>query len=190
MLGVPTASAADSPVASFDYTMPDRFGLDENDDGLTDYVAGTTDRPGPVEVDPGQLARRPRRLRQHRRRHAPLACDRPARPGDPLTVTQDGDGCDDFDLDVPVEGTYRVELTATEDGVSTITTLPVVVQDWLIVSLGDSYGSGEGVPDIEIPQDEYEEFLAAWRDFDTKLRRRRHDRGRPRAVPPAGGAVA
>ena len=71
---------------------------------------------------------------------------------------------------MPVEGAYRVAL-ATKDGVSTTTTIPVVVQDWLIVSLGDSYGSGEGTPDVEIPQDEYEEFLAAWRDFDTKIRR-------------------
>ena len=171
MLGVPTASAAEAPVASFDYTMPDRFGLDDNGDGLTDYVAGTTDRPGPVEVNPGSW-------------HVDLdACsstdgatlrwrvvDQPD-PANPLTVTQDGDECDDFDLDVPVEGTYRVELTATDDGVSTITTIPVVVQDWLIVSLGDSYGSGEGAPDKEIPQDEYEEFLQAWRDFDTTIRR-------------------
>jgi hypothetical protein len=53
VLGVPTASsAADGPVASFDYSMPDRFGLDENGDGLTDYVAGTSDSPGPVQVDP------------------------------------------------------------------------------------------------------------------------------------------
>jgi PKD repeat protein len=170
-LGVPAASAAEDPNASFDYTMPDRFGLDENGDGLTDYVAGTTDHPGPVQVDPGSW-------------HVDLdACgstdgaeltwrvvDQPD-PAHPLTVTQGGEECDDFDLEVPAEGTYRVALTATKDGVSTTTTVPVVVQDWLIVSLGDSYGSGEGVPDREIPQGEYEEFLQAWRDFDTKIRR-------------------
>jgi PKD repeat protein len=170
-LAVPAATAAEGPSASFDYTMPDRFGLDENADGLTDYVAGTTDHPGSVEVDPATW-------------HVDLdACastdgaalewrvvDQPDEAA-PLTVTKNGDGCDDFDLDVPDEGTYRVELTATKDGVSSRTTVPVVVQDWLIVSLGDSYGSGEGVPDIEIPQDEYTEFLAAWRDFDTKLRK-------------------
>ena len=190
MLGVPTASAAEAPVASFDYTMPDRFGLDENGDGLTDYVAGTTDRPGPVEVNPGSW-------------HVDLdACsstdgatlrwrvvDQPD-PAHPLTVTQDGEACDDFGLDVPVEGTYRVELTATEDGVSTITTVPVVVQDWLIVSLGDSYGSGEGAPDKEIPQDEYEEFLQAWRDFDTKIRRVATIEADLEPLRPADGAVA
>jgi PKD repeat protein len=165
------ASAAEGPLASFGYTMPDRFGLDENGDGLTDYVAGTTDHPGPVQVNPSSW-------------HVDLdACastdgaalswrvvDQPD-PAHPLTVTQGGEECDDFDLEVPVEGTYRVALTATKDGVSTTQTVPVVVQDWLIVSLGDSYGSGEGVPDVEIPQDEYQEFLAAWRDFDNKIRR-------------------
>jgi len=170
-LGVPAASAAEAPLASFDYTMPDRFGLDDNGDGLTDYVAGTTDHPGPVQVNPGSW-------------HVDLdACattdgatlswrvvDQPD-PAQPIAVTRSGEECNDFDLEVPAEGTYRVALTATKDGVSTTTTVPVVVQDWLIVSLGDSYGSGEGVPDKEIPQDEYEEFLQAWRDFDTKIRR-------------------
>ena len=172
VLGIPTASsAADGPVASFGWSLPDRFGLDENGDGLTDYVDGTTDHPGPVQVNPSSW-------------HVDLdgcgstdGADLTWRVIDqrdaahPLTVTRGGEGCDDFDLEVPEEGTYRVALTATKDGASTTTTLPVVVQDWLIVSLGDSYGSGEGVPDVEIPQDEYAEFLAAWRDFDTKVRR-------------------
>ena len=146
--------------------------------------------PRPGGGQPRQLARRPRRLRQHRRRHAQLARGRPARPGAPAHRHAERRGCDDFDLDVPVEGTYRVELTATKDGVSTITTVPVVVQDWLIVSLGDSYGSGEGVPDKEIPQDEYEEFLQAWRDFDTKIRRVATIEADLEPLRPADGAVA
>ena len=190
LLGVPTAYAAEGPLASFGYTMPDRFGLDENGDGLTDYVAGTTDHPGPVQVNPSSW-------------HVDLdACastdgaalswrvvDQPD-PTHPLTVTRSGEECDDFDLEVPVEGTYRVALTATKDGVSTTTTVPVVVQDWLIVSLGDSDGSGEGTPDVEIPQDELRGVprgLARLRHQDPPGR---HGRGRPRAAAPAGGAVA
>ena len=172
MLGVPTTvAAAEGPTASFDYSMPDRFGLDENGDGMTDYVAGTTTHPGPVQVNPSSW-------------HVDLdACasaddavltwtviDQPD-PAHPIRVTQDGDGCADYDLEVPAEGTYRVQLTAEQDGASTTSTVAVVVQDWLIVSLGDSYGSGEGVPDLPISPKEYEEFLQAWRDFDTKIRR-------------------
>ena len=100
MLGVPTASAAEAPVASFDYTMPDRFGMDENGDGLTDYVSGTTDHPGPVQVNPGSW-------------HVDLdACattdgatlswrvvDQPD-PAQPIAVTRSGEECNDFDLEV------------------------------------------------------------------------------------------
>ena len=139
VLGIPTASvAAEGPVASFDWSLPDRFGLNENGDGLTDYVDGTGSHPGPVQVNPNSW-------------HVDLdgcgstdgadlasARHRPARRRAPAHRTRAGGGCDDFDLEVPEEGTYRVALTATKDGASTTTTLPVVVQDWLIVSLGDS----------------------------------------------------
>ena len=46
------------------------------------------------------------------------------------------------------QGTYEVKLTITPpEGTPTTHTQNVVVKDWLIVSIGDSYGSGEGNPD-------------------------------------------
>ena len=164
---VPAAPAAANPVASFDYSMPDRFGLDEDDDGLVDYVAGTTDRgprppaaPASWHVDLDACA-------SGATSYAWRVVDQPN--AGPQLAVSGGPGCDDYDLTVPKEGTYRVELTATYDGGTTSTTIvPVVVQDFLIVSLGDSYGSGEGVPDKKIDQTQYEEFDAAWADLEAK----------------------
>ena len=49
----------------------------------------------------------------------------------------------------PAQGTYRVTLTVrTENGRTSTTTGSVTVRDYLIVSIGDSYASGEGNPDI------------------------------------------
>jgi hypothetical protein len=45
------------------------------------------------------------------------------------------------------EGLYNVRLTVTaQDGTTNSTTEPIYLKDWLIVSIGDSYGSGEGNP--------------------------------------------
>jgi len=54
------------------------------------------------------------------------------------------------------EGEYDVTLTVTYSDNSgtkktSSTTQQVTVQDWLILSLGDSYASGEGNPDIRCP---------------------------------------
>ena len=50
-------------------------------------------------------------------------------------------------LRFPREGRYRVELTVVGDSGARVTTAQDVnIQDWLIIGLGDSYGSGEGVP--------------------------------------------
>lgn len=46
------------------------------------------------------------------------------------------------------EGTYDVSLTVTfRDGRSVATEDAIEVQDWLIVSIGDSFASGEGAPE-------------------------------------------
>lgn len=49
----------------------------------------------------------------------------------------------------PAEGDYEVTLTVTPDeGEPVSFTETVTVKDWFIVSIGDSYGSGEGSPDV------------------------------------------
>lgn len=46
------------------------------------------------------------------------------------------------------EGTYRVRLRAAVDGIRLVpATEGIVVRDWLIVAIGDSVASGEGVPE-------------------------------------------
>jgi hypothetical protein len=47
------------------------------------------------------------------------------------------------------QGTHDVKLRITESGSRTAEyPRQVVVKDWLVVSLGDSYGAGEGAPDV------------------------------------------
>lgn len=60
--------------------------------------------------------------------------------------------CDGVSFETPAEGTYQVTLTVTDDaGATASLTRPVVVQDFLVFGLGDSYGSGEGSPDEPVP---------------------------------------
>src|SRR5207253_2849476 len=62
------------------------------------------------------------------------------------SVLSSGTSCQQV-LTFPAQGTYPVDLTVTDDAGGTATTsLPVTVKDLLVVSLGDSYGSGEGNP--------------------------------------------
>ena len=166
------------PPAAFTWTMPDRFGYDSNGDGLVDYFTGSDVCP----ADPAQPCHR-----QPPTNPAPIkpagwhvdlnACG--SRYGDPAgavltwrviagagAVISGGPGCGGFDLDVPAEGVYGLELTVTSSLGTATATQDVVVQDWLIVSLGDSYGSGEGNPDIEMQRNDVgiEEAPAVWQD--------------------------
>jgi lysophospholipase L1-like esterase len=63
------------------------------------------------------------------------------------TVEAFGLECETF-FDFPAEGTYPVTMTAFQnDGRTASTSRDVVVNDILIVSMGDSIASGEGNPD-------------------------------------------
>jgi hypothetical protein len=54
-------------------------------------------------------------------------------------------------LEVPTQGSYEVTLTATDaEGGSASLTRRVRVKDWLVIGVGDSYGSGEGSPDEDV----------------------------------------
>ena len=164
-------ASASTPVPSFDWSMPDRFGLDRNADGLIDYVDGAADATTGYDATPDSW-------------HVDLnACasnagsgatyhwtvvDQP-NPATPITV-QGGPTCDSFFMVVPEEGTYRVDLSVEANGVTSATLRrDVVVQDWLIVSVGDSYGSGEGAPDIPIDQHDLYEADKAWQDVGAAL---------------------
>ena len=51
----------------------------------------------------------------------------------------------------PREGTYTVTVTLRDGSTTRTGRRTFVVQDWLIVGLGDSNGSGEGSPDVPSP---------------------------------------
>jgi len=62
--------------------------------------------------------------------------------------------CGPFDYAFPDEGRYSVSLLVEDDGGDVReTTKDVVVRDYLIFGVGDSYGSGEGSPDVDLSLD-------------------------------------
>ncbi len=156
-----TGRAIAHPVASFDWSMPDRFGLDDNHDGVIDYYPETSSLPGLTgEIDPGTFR---------------VDLDGCATSGDhPIAsyawVVAGAQAVRSTSCTISrqlAEGTYPVTLTVTDNtGVTDVLTKSVIVQDWLIVALGDSYGSGEGSPDIFIPLPALQEIDAAQRAKD------------------------
>ena len=69
--------------------------------------------------------------------------------------------CDGFEYDFPAEGEYSVSLVVeNRSGEQVEQTEVIVVRDLLIFGLGDSYGSGEGSPDVE----DFEEGGAQWQN--------------------------
>jgi PKD domain len=170
---VSTPASAAVPVASFDWSMPDRFGPDRNGDGLIDYVDGANDRATGYDATPDSWRVDLDACASTTDGAATFhwtVIDQP----DPLAPigVQGGPGCGDFFLDVPEEGAYRVDLVVESNGEqSAPLRREVVVQDWLIVSMGDSYGSGEGAPDFPIDQTELAEAQAAWDEYDAATQR-------------------
>lgn len=156
------ATVSASSIAVFDYSMPSRYGMDSNGDGVIDsYVPTTTcagetastctDHPAtsafPVEpaiwhVDLDACASGTDKVYEW----SVLA-----QPAVQVQLTPGG-GCDDFFAEFPAEGMYRVGLRVKSVGTifGPTTWMDVVVQDWLVISMGDSYGSGEGAPDVPI----------------------------------------
>lgn len=120
--------------AEFDWSMPDRFGLDENGDGLIDYPT-----PQDISLDLFRVDLN--------------AC---VSTGQISSFRWDVDGlfhstspgCEDFFF--LTEGEHEVTLTVEDLAGNTATSKRLIeVQDWLIVSMGDSFASGEGSPELE-----------------------------------------
>lgn len=140
-----TPSASDrsnarlTPGATFDWTVPERFGLDEDGDGLTDYlrtVEEISPPSWPVDFDACDIEGGTRYVwHVDRRRVASV------------------DSCR-YTHEFPAEGTYDVAVHVVfSPGASVWAEEVVTVQDWLIVSFGDSYASGEGVPEVPAAND-------------------------------------
>ncbi|MGA7670945.1 MAG: Calx-beta domain-containing protein, partial [Nitrolancea sp.] len=140
----------DDFAVDFDWTVPNRFdGQDHNGDGLADYFAPD----GPLVIDP---ARWEIDFTYTNDGSCASGLDQTWRingievpESDPAVIALDAQTCT-FSYGFADEGNYSVELelrSPTGDLVGT-QQHDVVVQDWLIVSIGDSVASGEGNPDL------------------------------------------
>ncbi len=117
--------------------MPDRFGTARDERGRFVEAQPDTVRPGPWEVDfrivgdacAGGGARYSWEI-----------------DGGPVAM-EGADGPCSFRHLFPAEGEHTVRLVADLGGRQLSETRTVDVQDWLIVSIGDSVASGEGVPE-------------------------------------------
>jgi hypothetical protein len=176
----------------FTWSMPKRFGPDSNGDSLVDYFTPsdfcTSDNPAacarypqtsPLPIAPTSW-------------HVDLdACNSTyADPADAVITWQvvqgagvlsGGPGCGDYDLTVPAEGVYKLRLTISSSAGTATITGDVVVQDWLIVSIGDSYGSGEGNPDVPTQHD-FLGFTTAGAKWEDRRCHRSADAGSAQAA--------
>jgi len=154
VLAAPLGGCGGEPglAASFDYEMPARFEVPalrapEEQSEYEVYV------DGPVQPDTWRVR-----------------FDACRSTGSPVKYSWSIDGeqvsvetrCDGFAYEFPAEGEYSVSL-AVEDssGEEREQTEVIVVRDLLIFGLGDSYGSGEGSPDVN----EFDEGGAQWQNL-------------------------
>ena len=65
----------------------------------------------------------------------------------------------EFSHQFPEESSYHIALTVTDNvGDTAVIEETITVQDWLIVAMGDSYGSGEGNPEIPVSAQAHVDF--------------------------------
>ncbi|MFI7435321.1 PKD domain-containing protein [Micromonospora haikouensis] len=125
-----------TPVARIDWSMPDRYGMDADGDGLIDEhqdaaFIGRTD----FDVDLDACAAEGG--------SSPITEYRWSIGGQVVTA----ENC--VKRVQLAEGEYDTTLLVkTADGRTATTTAKVTVRDHLVVSIGDSVASGEGVPDV------------------------------------------
>lgn len=129
---------AQTPGVVMSWRMQDRFGT-----SLAEFA------PVPVVTPTAEYIHSPRRLVQFD------ACPAGGPPPASAAYTWRIDGLPPvqagcrYDYTFPTLGPHRVELTVTGSGAPAVTAQTVDLVDYLIVSFGDSYASGEGVPDVE-----------------------------------------
>jgi hypothetical protein len=148
----------------FDYSMPSRY-VDANSDGIfpdtAPHVECTdADDPDSCTTIPATLAVQP----ANGWRVDLDACESTPGPDEityewrfsdtfaPVPVQQGSSPCRFFVM-FPTEGTFSISLVLIGSGFSVGYQRQVVVQDFLIVALGDSAGAGEGSPNIVADDD-------------------------------------
>jgi len=135
----PKPPSSSAGTLGIDYTMPTRFGL-RGTNGLVEYQDTAREiNPGAWRVD----------FTVRRKDGRPCSTRDALAVTAPKAVRSWVDGACRFHVTYKREGTYSVKVTLkTTDGKRLSAQRTFVVQDWLIVGLGDSNGSGEGVPDV------------------------------------------
>ncbi len=129
---------------AFDWTIPARYGDDANGDGITDFFGPG----GTLEVIPAGFrvdfvgAGCSGEIRWLIEGQQVSVTDSNVVGGSPATCA--------FSYLFPREGTYEVNLERVDGNGDVVgrATRIVIVQDFLIVSIGDSIASGEGNPDL------------------------------------------
>lgn len=138
----PAASAAAAQAPPFDWTMPARLGGDGDGDGLLDYAGSAAE----FEEEEEARAGFPIELEVRSdlcRKGADYVWRSPAGVGGGRGTA----GCQVRQA-FPTEGEHPVQLEVRFAGGRTLGfERTVTVQDWLVVSIGDSVASGEGNPD-------------------------------------------
>lgn len=177
--GTPTPTTTTSPTTTpkppagtrplaFTWKVPERFGLDEDGNGLIDYATSRSD------VDPSFWS-----LLVHIAR-----CDLNTvytfSIGRSLRAQQAEKGSCWYRVSgFPKLGTFTLKVSGlSAGGVRTSGTHTVVVRDWLVVGIGDSAGSGEGSPDIPGASDatwEFERCHRSAKSFEAQTAQRLED---------------
>lgn len=159
----PMSAARATLGATFDWSVPARFGQDADGDGLIDYPAPEAIAPETWSVDFDACT---------------LAGDKYTWYVDRKPVAR-VDGCE-YTHQFAAEGTYQVALHVVSTPGSSVWAEEVVtVQDWLIVSLGDSYASGEGVPEVPMASEALRaEILGLFQDLQEAQRQLAEARAR------------
>jgi hypothetical protein len=166
-LGIPMLAAAQSGlVPSFDWSVPDRFTANGMK-GVKLPFAGV----GASQTNANMRILNPERaFGSVSPAGWPAAVNACASTGPIASYIWVVDGhqvaqsanCKGTTLRFPREGRYRVELTVVSSSGATATLAQDVnIQDWLIIGLGDSYGSGEGNPNIEVKPQKYVDLNVA-----------------------------
>ena len=139
------ATAIENSATTFSWNMPKRFGT-KRPDGIADYHWDGTayekeyinPKAWKVDFDACALGN--------------LPASTFAWKVDGLALPNPNPTSCNFSHEFRTQGTYIVRLTRTSsDGTQTFFEAPVTVKDLLVVSLGDSFASGQGNP--EIPKD-------------------------------------
>jgi len=140
--GAPSFDRA-TPGASFEWSVPPRFGMDRDGDGLIDYPRTPEQINPPSWTVNFNACALP--TGEHRTDYKWYVDEEPV-----ASVTS----CQ-WSHEFPTEGTYNVVLKVHRVSGPVIWVEQVVtVQDWLMVSFGDSYASGEGVSEITAASDQ------------------------------------